>query len=177
MEKYELGRSVGLAVGVAVGLVFALLVMRYMNKDHKVKTEYDEMQKAIRNIGYKYAFYTVIIFEALLCLIPASVKIPAEPILIHFMPIFLGIVVQCGYCIWKGAYVGLNTNMKRYLIFAVVISLINFLSFFAAWKNDALIVDGVLQTPFVNLLCAVMFAVLGVIGLLRRSADRGEAEE
>ena len=93
------------------------------------------------------------------------------------MPIFLGIVVQCGYCIWKGAYVGLNTNMKRYLIFAVVISLINFLSFFAAWKNDSLIVDGVLQTPFVNLLCAVMFAVLGAIGLLRRSADRGEAEE
>ena len=177
MEKYELGRSAGLAVGVAVGLVLALLVMRYMNKDHKVKTEYDEMQKAIRNIGYKYAFYTVIIFEALLCLVPASVRIPAEPIVIHFIPIFLGIVVQCGYCIWKGAYVGLNTNMKRYLIFAVVISLINFLSFFAAWKNDALFVDGVLQTPFVNLLCAVMFAVLGAIGLLRRSADRGEAEE
>ena len=47
-EKYELGRSVGLAIGVAVGLIIALILMRYMNKDHKVRTEYDEMQKNIR---------------------------------------------------------------------------------------------------------------------------------
>ena len=169
MDKVELGRSAALAVGVVVGLVIALILLRYMNRDHKVKAEYDEMQKIIRNKGYMLAFYAVMILEALLCLVPGSLQIPAEPIVLHFLPIFLGITVQACYCIWNGAYVGLNTNMKRYLI--------NLLAFVMAWKNGGLLVDGVLQAPFVNLLCAVMFAVLGVVGLLRRSVQREETGE
>ncbi|MBR6353221.1 MAG: hypothetical protein IKS25_03775 [Oscillospiraceae bacterium] len=177
MDKVELGRSAALAVGVVVGLVIALILLRYMNRDHKVKAEYDEMQKIIRNKGYMLAFYAVMILEALLCLVPGSLQIPAEPIVLHFLPIFLGITVQACYCIWNGAYVGLNTNMKRYLIVAVAASLINLLAFVMAWKNGGLLVDGVLQAPFVNLLCAVMFAVLGVVGLLRRSVQREESGE
>ena len=176
-NKYELGRSIGLVVGVLVGLIFAWILLRYMNRDHKVKTEYDEMQKKIRNQGYMYGFYTVLIFEAVLCLIPSFVHVPAEPIVVHFLPIFLGITVQASYCIWKGAYIGLNTNMKRYLIVAIIASLINFLGFYMAWKNDGLIVDGVLQAPFVNLLCALMFAILGIVALLRKAADAREAKE
>ena len=175
-EKFELGRSVGLAVGVLVGLVIAVILLRYMNKDRKVRTEYDEMQKAIRNQGYMYGFYTILIFEAILCLVPSFVRIPAEPIIVHFLPIFLGITVQASYCIWKDAYVGLNTNLNRYLAVAVIASLINFLSFFMAWKSGSLVIDGILQAPFVNLLCALMFAILGIVGLLRKSTER-EAEE
>ncbi len=175
-EKFELSRSVGLAVGVLVGLVIAVILLRYMNKDRKVKTEYDEMQKAIRNQGYMYGFYTILIFEAILCLVPSFVRIPAEPIIVHFLPIFLGITVQASYCIWKDAYVGLNTNLNRYLAVAVIASLINFLSFFMAWKSGSLVIDGILQAPFVNLLCALMFAILGIVGLLRKSTER-EAEE
>ena len=46
-----------------------------------------------------------------------------------------------------------------------------------AWKSGSLVVDGVLQAPFVNFLCALMFAVLGVFALLRKTADREESEE
>ena len=171
-EKFELGRSVGLAVGVLVGLVIAVILLRYMNKDRKVRTEYDEMQKAIRNHGYMYGFYTILIFEAILCLVPSFVRIPAEPIIVHFLPIFLGITVQASYCIWKDAYVGLNTNLNRYLAVAVIASLINFLSFFMAWKSGSLVIDGILQAPFVNLLCALMFAILGIVGMLRKATKR-----
>ena len=177
MDKYELGRSVALACGVLVGLVIAVFLMRYMNRNHKIRTEYDEMQKAIRSKGYMYGFYTMLIFEALLCLLPASLQIPAEPVVTHFLPIFLGITVLSSYCIWNGAYVGLNTNIKRYMIVALVAALINLLSFVLAWAGGGLTEDGVLQAPFVNLLCAVMFAVLSAAGLLRKSADRGETEE
>ena len=169
MVKFELFRSIGLAVGVLVGLVIAV--------DHKVRAEYDEMQKNIRNRGYMYGFYTILVFEALLCLIPSSVRLPAERIVVHFLPIFLGVTVQASYCILKGAYVGLNTDLKRYWIVALAATAINFLSFFMAWKNGSLVVDGVLQAPFVNLLCALMFAVLGVFALLRKTADREESEE
>ena len=176
MNKYELGRSAGLVFGLLVGLVLAVILLRYMNRDHRVKTEYDEMQKNIRNQGYCFGFYTVLIFEAILCLVPSFIRIPAEPIVVHFLPIFLGVTVHASYCIWKDAYVGLNTNLKRYLAVAVLASLINFLAFFMAWKNGSLVVDGILQGPFVNLLCALMFAIIGIVGLLRKSVKREEEE-
>ncbi len=176
MNSYNYGRSVGMVIGVVIGLVLAVILLRYMNKNHKMRTEYDEMQKGIRNQGYKYAFYTVIIFEALLCLLTGFITIPAEPIVIHFAPIFLGIVVQACYCIWKGAYVGLNTNIRRYMAVAVFATLINLLAFVMALKTGSLVKDGILQAPAVNLLCAVMFAVLGIVALLHRSASR-EVEE
>ena len=176
MDTYRLGHAVGLGFGLLIGLVIALLLVRYMNTNHRVKTEYDEMQKNIRNQGYMYAFYTVIILEAVLCFVGTAVDIPAEPIVIHFLPIFLGVVVQACYCIWKHAYIGLNTNLKRYLIIAVVASVINLLSFFMAWKSGSLFTEHVMQAPFVNLLCAVMFLIIGAAALLRKATDR-EVEE
>lgn len=176
MDSYNNGRSIGMVVGVIVGLVLAVILIRYMNKDHRMRTEYDEMQKQIRNQGYKYAFYTVIILEALLCLVSGFIKIPAEPIVIYFAPIALGITVQASYSIWKGAYVGLNTNIRRYFLVAIIATAINLLAVIMAWSSGSLLVGGVLQAPAVNLLCALMFAVLGVVALLHKAADR-EAEE
>lgn len=176
MDSYRFGRSLALTCGVLIGLVIALILVRYMNRNHKLRTDYDEMQKKVRNQGYMYAFYTVIIFEGLMSLITSFVDIPAEPIVIHFTPIFLGVLVQACYCIWKGAYVGLNTNLKRYIIVAAVATIINLLAFVMACKNGDLVVNGVLQATFINFLCAVMFAVLGVTALLRKAIDR-EVEE
>lgn len=177
MDKLELGRSVSLGSGVLVGLVIALVLLRYLHRGHEMRTEYDERQTRIRGAGYRCGFYTVLIVEALLGLLPVSLHLRAVPIVIHFLPIFLGVTVHSCYCIWNGAYVGLNTNLPRYLLVALIASLINLFSFLMAWRGGGLVADGVLQAPFVNLLCAVMFAVPGVVGLLRRTADREETEE
>ena len=174
MNAYQTGRAFGLLSGILIGLVFVVVLLRYMNTNHKMKTEYDEMQQIIRNRGYKYGFYAVLITEALLCVITTAVTIPAEPIVIHFLPIFVGVVVQASYCMWNGAYAGLNTNMKRYYVVAVIVLLINFLAFFAAWRSGSLIADNTLQSPFINLLCALMIVILGIVGLLRKAADRRE---
>ena len=45
-----------------------------------------------------------------------------------------------------------------------------------AWLKGSLLADGILQAPAVNLLCALMFAVLGIVALLRKATER-EAEE
>lgn len=174
MNTYQTGRAFGILVGIIVGLALVAVLLRYMNTDHKMKTQYDEMQQNIRNKGYKYGFYTLLIAEALLCVVTTAFTIPAEGIVIHFVPIFLGVVVQSSYSIWNGAEVGLNTNMKRYIIIAVIASLINFLAFFMAWRSGSLFSDGVLQAPFVNLLCALMFGILGVVGLVRKAAKPEE---
>ncbi len=176
MNKFQLGQSFALTIGILVGLVIALILLRYANKNHKVRTEYDEMQKQVRNRGYMYAFYTVIILEALLCIVGGFWQIPAVPFVLHFIPIFFGVTVQASYCVWKDAYVGLNTNVKRYLIIAMAATAINILSAGMAIKNGSMVENGMLQVPAVNLMCAVMFGVLGVMLLLHNAANRGEEE-
>ncbi len=176
MESYRSGQALGLGFGIVIGLVLAALALRLINKNHRIKTEYDEMQQAIRSRGYKYAFYAVLIVEALLCITATAFTLPAEPLVIHFIPIFVGVAVQGVYCIWKGAYVGLNTNMKRYGLLCAACILLNLFPFAMAWREGSLIADGRLQSPFVNLLCVILLAVLGAAALLRRAAERGVEE-
>ena len=148
---YNEARMFGVATGVAVGLVLALIIVRTVNRDRKLRTEYDEMQKLARGQAYKYAFYAVMIYEALVCWLSMGIELPAEQSVIHFFGIFVGITVQACYCIWKDAYIGLNTNLKRYIILV-----------------------GKFQLQTINLLCGLMFAAIGAVGLAKKLADREE---
>ena len=57
-------KSSGIAMGIALGLVICFIIFKYANNNHKVRTEYDERQRVIRNKGYKIAFYTALILNA-----------------------------------------------------------------------------------------------------------------
>ena len=82
--------------------------------------------------------------------------------------------MQASYCIWKGAYIGQNTNLPRYIIIMAAASVINLAGAFMAWKSGELLVDGKFQSPAINLLCGLMFAVLGIVGLAKKASDREE---
>ena len=133
---YNEARMFGVATGVAVGLVLALIIVRTVNRDRKLRTEYDEMQKLARGQAYKYAFYAVMIYEALVCWLSMGIELPAEQSVIHFFGIFVGITVQACYCIWKDAYIGLNTNLKRYIILVTIASVLNLLAAFMAANSS-----------------------------------------
>ena len=167
-------RSMGLVVGVMVGVVISVLLIRLVNRDRKLRTEYDEMQKIIRGEGYKIAFYTVLIYEGLLILLDTCIQIPAVPMVAHFGAIALGVTVQAGYCIWNDAYVGLNTRLGRFLLVALFATAINAAVAVMAAVSGRLIVDGVLQDPFTNLLCALMFVILGAVAIVHRMAGSGQ---
>ena len=55
-----------------------------------------------------------------------------------------------------------------------VVSVLNFSSAFMAWRAGELFADGKFQAPAVNLLCGLMFAVIGIVGLVKKVTDREE---
>ena len=55
-----------------------------------------------------------------------------------------------------------------------VVSVFNLFSAFMAWRSGELLTDGKFQAPAVNLLCGLMFAVLGVVGIVKKVSDREE---
>ncbi len=166
------GMMWGITVGVVVGLIITIFLLRWFNRDRGMKTEYDERQLQIRGQAYKIAFYALLIFEAAVGILSTGVNIPAEPFVLHIMAVFFGITVQVCYCIWNGAYVGLNTNMHRFIPVMIVISLFNFFVFVMRLRDGGVFENGKLQEPVMNLFCALMFAVIGIVGLIRKLTDR-----
>jgi TRAP-type C4-dicarboxylate transport system permease large subunit len=161
-------RSAGVAVGICVGLIIAFALIFIANNNRKVKTEYDERQLKVRGDAYRYAFYTVVIYEVILLVVEiGGFTLPLESYVIHFAGILLGILVLSGICIWKDAYWGLNNNRKRYGIILVVAALLNGLPVFFGLKGA----DG-FDFPYVNLLTCIMLLAVGVELLVKHMLDQ-----
>ena len=170
--------SGGVVVGVMVGLILAGIFLRVANKDNKMRTAYDERQKEIRGNGYRYGFYTLMIYDALLIALEmGEISLPVELYQLIFVGIVLAGMVLAGYTIWKGAYWGQNNNRRRYALIFLAIGLLNAIPVIGAVKGGELIRDGKFQSPLLNLICLVMLVVLGVLLLLREFLDQKETGE
>ena len=169
---------IGVSVGIMIGLVICLVLFRYMNKDRHVKTQYDEMQEIIRGRAYKYAFCVMAVCEAILGILAlGEVRLPMHAMVVHFSVLLIGIIVQCTYCIFKDAYIGINTNSRRFIIVMIVAGLINFLGCAGAIRSHEMVVDGILETPAINLLCGVMCLVICLEVGIKNLMDKRESEE
>lgn len=173
--------GMGVIVGVIVGLIISIVVIKACNKNGKFKTEYDERQEALRGRGYKYAAYTAWIMMGLCIVLDLNdVNLHMDNNLKLFTIFFVSIMVSVCFFIWNDAYWGRNNNTKNYVIFMVVITLINLLVTVVAIEEHLLIVDGMLTWRAMNLECALIFIIVGILyvvkGIISKSGEQ-EAEE
>ena len=167
-------KAAGMAVGILVGLIIAAVLIVIANKNRKFKTEYDERQLKVRGDAYRYAFYTVVIWEAVLLILAiGEFSFPVSAYILHYAGILAGVLVLSGYCIWKDAYWGLNNNRKRYGIILVIAGLLNALpliSLLTSPQNS--------DFPYINVLTCVMLVAVGIELLIKHMIDkRAEATE
>ena len=171
-----MARSAGFTVGLAVGIILVVLLLKFANTNHKKETEYDERQKAIRGRGYMFAFYTMMIYEAIMIFFGMSgVTFPVAPIAIHFIGIVLGGMVLASYCVWKDAYWGLNNNLKRYAVVFLATAALNAIPLISSVKSGGKL--DLMDGPILNLICLVMLGVLGLEFLVKYLTDKDGAEE
>ena len=171
-------RMTGIASGIIIGLLICIVLFKFFNKDGKMTTKYDEMQEIIRGKAYKYGFWTFCICEGICAVLSTSENpLPINGFSLHFLTIIIGVMVQVTYSIWNGAYIGLNTNTGRFAAVSIVISLVNFAAAFAAISRGEMYQNGQLQDSFMNLLCAVMFIIIGIELLIKRVWDNTAKED
>lgn len=155
-------RGMGAITGFIIGLLICLILFVFCNNNRKVKHEYDERQEIIRGRGYKYGFYTGLFYMAFLTLWPLTeIELPITDTVLVFIGIVLSISVMCIYSIWNDAYWAMNNNTTRYIVVFVAATMINLLVPIVAIVNGTMVEDGVLQAPAINLLCGVIFLVVG----------------
>ncbi len=169
--------AMGILIGALVGIILCFFLFKYMNRDKKLKTQYDEMQQKTRGKAFCYSFYTVMIIEALMIFVSLfDLNLPMTDAVVHFTIIVIGVMVLACYCIWNDAYVGLNTNMKRYGVIMLIAGAINLASAIAAIAGGRMLVGGKLQAPFINMLCAIMLIAIALVLLAKKISDAHSGE-
>ena len=168
----QFGVIFGFALVAAI--LISLIAAKGYHKDKKVKEKYDERQKAIRGKAFKYGFYTMVFANCACMLLHCFGLAEFMGFYAYFASIILGIIVQVTYSIFKDAYVGMNTSLRKYIIYMSFISIVNICAAIHGIVSGEMFEGGVLQDSFMNLLCSILFVVLVIDLLIKRAIDKKE---
>lgn len=168
----EVVKTFGFVIMVLVVTLVCLAIFKFVNKDHKVKTEYDERQKALKGRGYMFGFYATVIWDAIVAFFSLSeVTLPISTDSLYILGIFVGITVVCIHGIWNEAYWGLNNDKKKYIGVFAVLFVINVLPVVMYFKSSITV-----DFPYANAFCSLMIIAIGITSALRRIVDKKEEE-
>ncbi len=172
-RDYALGFLAGfIAVGIFCGILYKLGTRKSERK------RYDERQQIIRGKGYKYAFFSVMFYFAVMSGITELVNKTFITIsAISIIGICFGVGVYAVYCIINGGYFAVNEKQRSAMILLGIIALINVISSVRLIHDKALVVDGVLTGSCANLACTALFVVVFIAIAIRSIIDKKEDEQ
>lgn len=167
----------GILCGAAVGVILVVLILKWTKKDGSSKCKFDERQQLVRGRGFKYAFFSLVICNAVYAAVDAGMeeKLIDAPVGVSAGVVISAVVYAC-YCIWNEGYFALNENPKRVLAAFVLIALLNFGVFAGNVMKNGMLEDGVLNVSCMNLLCGVMFLVVFAVMLAKWIQNKREAD-
>ena len=152
--------SIGFITGVMIAAVLLVFIFKYANRG-KVRTEYDERQKAVRGKAYRYAFYTVVLSAgAVMWLMMTDINLPIEDYALIFIAIIAGCTVLATYCIWNDVYWGLNNDHRRYHIIFVIAIVLNTFPVVMQALDGSLMENGKLGMPLLNIVVLIMMVIV-----------------
>ena len=186
--KYALGfsrSSTQSSQGIAMLFVFltslclVVLILALITKGSGWRERYDERQELERGRGFKYAFFTMLVyFLVMIYMDAAGLSFAADTSLLYCCGILLGILVYMVYCVWHESYFALNQNMRSCMFAFGIIGLSNFLIGLINLIDGTLVENGRLTVRIVNPLCSFLFFALFLTSLLKKIvSSKGESAD
>jgi len=168
----------GMITGVVLGLLIAAVLLRFAKKDKKEKFTYDERQHIARGIGYKYAFFTLVIYNVAYGIFDMATEIKwVENFTGMMIGVCLAVLVHIVYSIWHDCYFSMNEEPKKVLILFGVICVVNVGIAVVQGINGELIENGVLTNNCANLIVSIMFGVILIVLAAKNQLKKNEVEE
>lgn len=161
---------------VTVVVLMALLLLT--KKDGSMKGKYDERQELVRGRGYRYAFFTMIICEAVFIFFNEDARLERyiTSSLEMFIAFCVGVAVYASYCIWHEGYFGLNSNPGRALMSFILLGVMNIVLGIIAWNDGRCFEDGALSFQFSNTVVGILALWVSIMVALKWMRDRKEDE-
>lgn len=160
-------------IGAITGLLISLVLLKILNKDGKIKTDYDERQKHFYYKGFCYAGFIFLGFMFIyLSLLSFGINLPVT----FDTLVWSGTIIALGfttiYLILHDAFYGLNNNIRRYNIVFFVLFVIFVYEFADALVTGWLVENGLIQFPIVCLLFAICILIDFILLLTKRRSNR-----
>lgn len=167
----------GLLVGAAVGIILVALLLKYVKTDKSEEARYDERQLKVRGDGFKYGFFTGLIYNSILCLIHiAEIEIPVAEEVMLFFGIILSTSVYAIYCIRKEAYISLNESASRFKMVFCALGVMNIGIGLMAFGHGNMMEDGVITFRCLNWLCGIFLLAIAIVLHIQTKATEKEEE-
>lgn len=176
MEKspfFAIGFIVGLLLVFIVCFVIRFICVKLLKKNKK-QFEYDERQMAARGKASTIGF-TVLCFWQIftMCMDISFGTLFMTPALWNLCGLLVGITAFAITCIWKDAYFTQANKKTRFIIFIIIVAVINIVIFFInGGINKAITENGLLGTPFANLFTAIMLLIITINLILKICKDK-----
>lgn len=170
----EVAAMIGALAGILVGLVIVYVACRWIRQG-RGKAQYDERQELIRGKAYKCAFYVTLLGISIALCTGDYIGKYVNISVVLFVVLCVGVLMYAGYCIFHDAYFALNSRPGRYAFFSVVVAAVNLVGGIVAFVNSRPSLTEYLPSGVVNILCGVMFMILGILFLAKQGMDRQEA--
>lgn len=175
----NIAKLVGFIAGVAVSLLLIVVFMKRRGyTDGSNKTEYDERQLIARGRGFMLAYYTLLIYLAVIIMIDMlDVTIPCSMTVLVFTGFVISGLVLSFYTIMNDAYWGINNNVSLITRAIIAIGIINFVFGIVDMCKGKMVVEGILQDGFINFEAGVLILAIGIMLLIKKRKDKQEAGE
>ncbi|MBQ8326608.1 MAG: hypothetical protein IJX86_06010 [Lachnospiraceae bacterium] len=172
-EKEDTALVVGLIVGVLVGLAIVAIILTLTKKGKEVKCKFDERQELVRGRGFKYAFFTILIGNAVVFLLEtAQISLYMSAGIAAMIIALLGICVYANYCIWNDGYFALNERVGSLIVIFIVMGLFNLGLGILAFVDGRAVQNGELTFQSMNLFCGIMALEICGVLFLKKIKDR-----
>ena len=181
MSSHEVGYLFGVAVGLVMGLLLVVALLKFSRRDGSLKCKYDERQELVRGRGFKYGFFTLLIYEWLNILFGGLLEGIVIREVIIFFGMALSVMVYVSYAILKDGYIALNENPQRIGITFLILAVGNIFIGALGISSGEIFEDGAISHSAINLVLGVM--MLCMVGLLlvkkygRKGAIEGQEDE
>ncbi len=168
--------TVAIIFTVLIGLSLIYIILdSYIRHAQTEQPRYDERQELERGRGFRYAFFTMLIYIGFLSCIDMVNMFPdLKATFLYVCGVFLGIAVYVVYCIWHESYFALNERPKSMMIIFSVIALMNVILSVISFRSGTMIENGQPSFHMYNFLCALLFLVLFIAIALKQFADGRE---
>lgn len=139
------------------------------------KQEYDERQKYMQSIAYKYGFYALILATLGNVFVESYIKSAwGTPLTEAFIIICIGCIVFFAVCVFKGAYFSFSESPKKNIIRSIILfTLIGGLNIYTGIMNQREIIVQHTNGKFnnVNLVSGIMFLLCDLLIIIRTIMD------
>lgn len=165
----ELSYFLGVIVGFLVVAMFFFIARKLLRGVGK----YDERQKAIQGVAYKVGFFAMFAYFLINGFICMEIGNWLPVFEMNFIGICFGVLCYAGYAIFKDAYISLNAKPLRYMLFIAIVSVINYVCYFA----NTIVNSDTPEIYITNLICAILLTAVCVMLIIKIIIDKANAKK